>query len=223
MIPSNSFFRSAIAFILLLIVYSCTEQKLAAPSPTGQPLETNTGTTAAQAITPSLFNRHVGAPINKQQGLLWKRNFTIAKPGSAATDYVLRASTLKEILSVSTCVGISLFYAVDVSGRLMIVPVGINANGNAIAAQSISLEPVIDWQTAWKYINNYTGEIKAHFFGAETFNRLLVAQSSPAVRVSLALNNSGTPQLLLSNASVADPAVYEDQSIVCPPVCPSLN
>jgi hypothetical protein len=168
-----------------------------------------------------MFNRNVGAPIDQQKGLRWKKKFASVKPTNAATDYFLKASTLKETLNTNNCVGISLFYAIDAAGKLMIVPMGIDANGKAIATQSISLEPSIDWQTAWTCINRYDGKVKAHFFGTETYNRLLVGEAASLIRISLALNDEGAPQLLLSNASVANPTAYEDMSTPCPPICSS--
>jgi|GEM_PF-3225935 len=221
-------FSTRFSVIVLFVVASCTDQKFSSqptPSPRSTaPIEENT-----LATTQSPFNKTVGSPINRETALRWMENLTNTDSKVANTEYFIQAGPIKSLLSNTECVGISLFYAIDDSEKLHIIPMGINSSGKVIDSRTVTIQSgPLTWQTtwtqtAWKWINNYKGTIKAHYFGATTFNRLILEQKSTTIRVSFAANDSGAPQLLLSNASITNPVFYEDASITCPPYCPSLD
>ena len=219
---SKHFYRISFAILILAIIFdSCTDQRLTTqPAPGASPKVDAATFDNISSTGQTLFNKTVGAPIDNQTGLRWIKNFTNANPSNVSAGYIIQASTLKGILSNSSCVGICLYYGVDNSGQVIIIPVGINTSGKVIA-QSVAIQSsTVNWQTAQQLIDNYSGKIKAHFFGSNTFNRLLTDQNSPSIRILPALDDSGNPQLLMSNVSVFNPTSYEDDSIVCPPICP---
>jgi hypothetical protein len=148
-------------------------------------------------------------------------NFTKDNP-KGVKEYLISVEAIEQILSNTSCAGISLHYATDPNGALHILPIGVDSNGKMMITQNIATPSgVVEWQTAQQWINNYTGYIRSHFFGTLTFSRLL-AQQPTQLRATLALNDVGAPQLLLTNASAITPAGYEDASQPCPPYCPSL-
>jgi len=188
------------------------------PSPTQT---SQSAVISAGASITGVFNEAVGKPIDRSTALRWIDNFIKANP-KATREYVIDASALKEIMANALCTGISLNYATDSLGALHILPIGLDRDGKVLPMQTIATQAgKIDWQTSRQWIGNYTGYIRSHFFGTMTFKRLLVDQRSSFVRVSLALNDIGSPQLLLSNASIASPSSFEDMSTPCPPVCSS--
>ena len=73
---------------------------------------------------------------------------------------------------------------------------------------------------ARRFIDQYSGTVKSHFFGSDTYTRLLDEGRCEAVRATLALDDALAPQLLLSDAAEKEPRVYEDESAVCPTICP---
>jgi len=207
------------AFVLLLIADSCTEQKIvstptgSAPSPLSNQ-ETQGGATAL------VFDKSIGSPIDGATARRWMANFKDANPSVTATEHFVSASVLKKIISNSTCVGISFHYAQDVMGQLHIIPVGVASNGKMIANPGTDIgDSNVDWQTQQRWINNYKGSVRSHFFGAQSFDRVFLGLQTQIVRVTLALDDSGNPQLLLSNASDATPSEYQDRAGSCPPYC----
>jgi hypothetical protein len=176
--------------------------------------------TSAGASIVGVFNETVGKPIDRSTALRWIGNFTNANP-KAARAYVIDASAIKEIMANAACTGISLHYATDAQGSLHILPIGVDRNGKMLPTQTIPTQNGrIDWLTSQKWINNYTGYIRSHFFGTMTFTRLLVSQQASQIRISFATNDAGTPQLLLSDVGDLTPDGYEDASQPCPPYCP---
>lgn len=213
-------FRSTILVLaLLVLVHSCTDQKITSSPPSATPAlpldVTNQSATALPA-----FNKTIGSPIDRATALRWMTNFAKVNPQTSVTEHFIQATVLKRIISNSACVGISLHYSLDGLGQLHIIPAGIDGTGKMIANIGMDLGGLtIDWPTQLQWMTNYTGNVRSHFFGALTFTRLLTSQVQ-IVRVTLALDDSGNPQLLLSNASASDPNNYEDASSPCPPVCP---
>jgi hypothetical protein len=203
---------------LLLLVDACTEQKITTTPKEVAP-ELSTQQTGQAATTLSAFNKSVGSQIDRATALQWMANFAKANSNASVTEHYIQADVFKRIISNSTCVGVSLQYSFDDSGQLHIIPIGIDGNGKKIVNLGIDIgDFTIDWQTQQRWIANYTGKVRSHFFGAHTFTRLLVAQVQ-IVRITLALDDEGNPQLLLSDASSAEPSSYEDKSYPCPPVC----
>lgn len=227
---STRSFKFAGFALLCIAAGSCNEQKIVTQPnselnsvSTDASTSTNTSTNTNTNIQ-TLFNRTVGAPIDGQTGLRWIGNFSGTQKSTATSNYFVQASALKEIFSNGTCVGIALYYAKDNLGQLQILPIGIDASGRVLVPRSVLVQSTtISWQTALQWIGGYTGKVKAHFFGINTFNRLLVDQSASSIRITPALDDLGNPQLLMSNGSLTSPSSYEDASIVCPPVCPVLN
>ncbi|GHN00521.1 hypothetical protein WSM22_20100 [Cytophagales bacterium WSM2-2] len=215
-------FKSLLYFSCIVIVFviatdSCTEQKLTvSSSPSVSPV--NTTATSSTNVQPH-FNKSVGAPISREIAMRWMANYK-TKTGATA-EYFIKAGDLQKILADNNCIGISLHYATDTRGQLVIIPIGIDADGKLMKASTVANE--LSWTTAWQWIDNYRGEMKSHFFGMQTFARLLTEQKATLVRASLAKDDKGQQQLLLSNASNADPDDYEDESRKCPPQCPNQD
>lgn len=85
--------------------------------------------------------------------------------------------------------------------------------------------------TAEKWIDNYLNKqagardvIHSHFFGKETFERLLRQPGAVGISIHYAMNDAGVPQILL--VAVDEKGVkmtgksqngYEDASMPCPP------
>ncbi|HTH56937.1 MAG TPA: hypothetical protein VL728_12895 [Cyclobacteriaceae bacterium] len=214
--------RSSIpALVLLMLVNSCTEQKITS-KPKGSAPTWSTHEAGQLSTTSSGFNKWIGSPIDRATAVRWMGNFVKANPRASVTEYFISSAVFKQILSNATCVGVSLHYSLDSSGQLHIIPVGIGSNGKMMANTSVTIDgKMMDWSTQQAWINNYTGKVRSHFFGALTFERLLVEQRAQAVRINLALDDSGAPQMLLSDNSVVNPDAIEDVSSPCPPVCAS--
>ena len=214
----RSIFSALAASIIFVLIDSCSDQRMSQADPS--PIQSSqSAATSASASTVGAFNEYVGKPIDRSTALRWIDNFVKANP-RATREYVIDASVLKEIMADASCTGISLNYATDGNGSLHILPIGLNRDGKILPMQTISTRSgKIDWRTSQEWISNYAGYIRSHFFGTMTFTRLLDEQRSSQVRVSLALNDAGAPQLLLSNASEISPSLYEDKSSPCPPVC----
>lgn len=112
------------------------------------------------------------------------------------------------------CVGISLQYGVDDSGELQLFPIGVDGDGQGIADTAVPAE-------ARRFIGRYRGTVKSHFFGRDTFTRMLDERGGESVRATPALDDDRGPQLLLSDAAEKEPRIYEDESNPCRSACPS--
>jgi len=135
-----------------------------------------------------------------------------------ASEYVVPVSILKSILGSTSCVGVVFYYAIDDLKELHIIPIGVDRAGKVIAWKSLTFGNTnINWQTAWQWINNYSGSPRSHFFGSQILIATYLQVKN--VRMSLALNDAGTAQLLLSDADTATPLKYGDESGSCPPFC----
>jgi hypothetical protein len=164
------------------------------------------------------FHKGVGGPIDKTTANRWINNFRVS--GRAVTNLSLHAESLRQILSIQGCIGISLCYATDDTGNLIVIPVGVDNKGMNMIASTIDLQTrTIDWSTATNWMSNYSGEIRSHFFGANTFKRLLDEKGVEQIRLTKASNDNGELQLLLSDMDSIDPDVYEDKSWPCPSYC----
>lgn len=161
---------------------------------------------------PSDFHAAVGAPIDAATAKRWIENLRRAEQREGAS-YTLPAATLRRLLALPGSVGVSLYYGLDDAGELELFPVGTDREGRAIAGLS---------EGARRPIRRYTGPVSAHFFGRDTFTRLLDEQRSEAVRVTPARDDEAGPQLLLSDAAEEDPHTYEDASFPVPEDSPIL-
>ena len=214
------------AAILFFISYSCSKQKLTSVDEP-QTQESISPATKTDAVTPrevNPFKRTVGAPIDGKTGRQWIKNFNRASLNlgirHSGLSYVIQAEGLQAILKNSSCVGICLYYALDDSKQVHILPIGVNESGRLMKSEKINTQKgPIDWDTAQKWIANDPGAIDARFFGRNTFDRLLSDRSCRAIRATFATDAKRQPQLLLSNAAVVRVDRYEDASAICPPVC----
>ncbi len=137
------------------------------------------------------FHAAVGAPIDAATATRWIENHRQAA-GRGVASYTIQAAALRRILERPGCVGISLQYGVDDSGELQLFPIGVDGDGRGIADTAVPAE-------ARRFIDQYTGTVKSHFFGRDTFTRLLDERRSETVRVTPALDDERAPQLLLSD------------------------
>lgn len=170
-----------------------------------------------------LFNASVGAPIDGSLGRRWITNF-VNKANGGRLEYFMLVRDLQKILAQKGCIGICLYYAKNNRDELVVLPIGLSEKGILMQNEWIDTEDgQIDWATAQSWINTYKGEIKARFFGRNTFERLTKNAECKVIRVSYALDDIGKPQLLLADAGNSDPLVYEDASRPCPPFCPTNN
>src|SRR5258708_24639925 len=187
---SKHFYRASFAVLVLTVIFnSCTDQRLTTqPAPGASPKVDVTTKGSISSTAQTSFNKSVGAPIDSQTGLRWIKNFASTKSSFIDAEYFVQGSTLQKIVANNNCVGISLYYAIDGSGKLHIIPVGIDGNGKIIVSQTASAENIgISWQTVWQWINSYSGNVRSHFFGSQTFTRLLIDQKVQTLRMSLAL------------------------------------
>ncbi|HTH56126.1 MAG TPA: hypothetical protein VL728_08760, partial [Cyclobacteriaceae bacterium] len=188
--------RSTLSLLVLLLVNSCTEQKITS-TPAGSTPALSSPETGPATTSPT-FHKGIGSPIDRATALRWIANFAKVNPTAPATEHFIDAGVLKRIVSNSTCVGVSLHYSRDGAGHLHIIPIGTDSNGKQIPNLGIDIgDSTIDWQTQQRWITNYTGNVRSHFFGTQTFSRLVQAE---IVRITMALDDSGNPQLLLSDA-----------------------
>src|SRR6267154_5844214 len=109
---SKHFYRTSFAIFILAVIFdSCADLRLTTqPAPGASPKAdaSTAGNISSTAQTP--FNKSVGAPIDSQTGIRWIKNFANTKPSNVSTEYIIQASTLKGILSNSSCVGVCLYY-----------------------------------------------------------------------------------------------------------------
>lgn len=154
---------------------------------------------------PSSFHAGVGAPIDAALGARWIENHRQTTESEVAS-YLIEAATLRQFLELPGCVGIGLYHAVDDSGQPRLFPIGVDSEGRAIAGATVPVE-------ARRSIRRYVGPARYHFFGRNTFHRLLDEQGVALVRATPALDEQGAPQLLLSDAAETEPSSYEDVSM----------
>jgi hypothetical protein len=211
------------AVVLLSCVVACSGKE--APEGVVSADDSLSAEAAARPSTPPgpspVFHRGVGAPVDQITAKRWMENLTRA--GVPHEEYRVGAWALRGILAQGA-VGISLGYAVDDGGRPHLLPVGVDGEGKAIRIETVPTEGrVIPWETARQWRARYAGATRSHFFGADTFERLIARQGSLTLRVERALNDRGEPQLLLSNADDIAPSEYEDASLPCPDHCGPLE
>lgn len=220
-------YRSLAVVIVVLASYACQNDSLTGPEKTISndlvaPAE-NTSS-SSQPANRQTFSRKVGKSITHKTGKKWIDNFRrVADRSSPA--YIVRAKAFKDLLGNFGCVGISFQFARGNSGEILILPIGVDQNGTLMETDSVITQTgTIDWHTAQQWISRYTGPVKSHFFGADTFSRLLTENTS-AIYLTEALDDANSPQLLLSKGNASqneeeEDDDYEDGSWPCPPVCP---
>jgi hypothetical protein len=212
--------------IAAFIALSCSEQVTSIGSETSIVTTDNTSTAShARAENMNAFNETVGAPIDLATGEQWIDNYEQAENQSKT--YTIKVSALNKILSIKNCVGVSLVYALDSTGKLHTLAIGVDSNGKQMASNKVYTQNGdIKWKTAQCWIANYTGTVSSHFFGQNTFKRLW-ANGYYDVLVTFAIDDKNNPQLLLtakvpnsSSGKTAARLSFEDASSPCPPVCP---
>ena len=166
----------------------------------------------AGALSTPAFRVDVGAPIDGTTGRRWIQNYRRAT-GNEPVSYTISSATLRRVLEAPGSVGISMQYGADDAGRLHIFPSAVDSAGRLLTDVAAPAD-------ARRFIDQYSGTVKSHFFGSDTFTRLLDEGRCEAVRATLALDDALAPQLLLSDAAEKEPRVYEDESAVCPTICP---
>jgi hypothetical protein len=166
------------------------------------------------------FKKTVGGPVTQSITARWIDNYK--KQHGLAKTYSINPEKLTNILSMPSCNGISMHYARDEKFNLHILPIGVDASGKIMATENVATENGdIDWATAQQWINNYSGLARSHFFGANTFERLIHQQEGITVFAELALDDKMAPVILLSNDKTTTTGNdKQDVSAVCPPACP---
>ncbi len=212
-------YGSAMASLIVVLFYACSKNDLLTHADEDFFLNQNVIGQKELKANEKPFHKAVGATINGDLGRKWILNYK--KSTTGRTDYFLSMNNLKTILADSNCVGICMYYAINEQNEQLILPVGINEDGVAMIPVSLETEDgTINWKTTKQWMANYKGPIKARFFGSNTFSRLMEDPTCQVLKASYAINNEGAPQLLLANAAVSDPAIFEDASRPCPPYCP---
>ncbi len=182
--------------------------------------QSRTGESFTSELNEPIFNASVGAPIDGSLGRRWITNFANTASGGRL-EYFILVRDLQKILYQENCVGICLYYAKNNRDELVVLPIGLTEKGILLKNEFIDTEDgPINWKTAQEWISKYKGEIKARFFGRNTFERLTKNSECKVIRVSYAIDDMGKDQLLLADAGISDPLVYEDASRPCPPYCP---
>lgn len=208
---------SILGISLYFIFNSCIEQQVTSKSAPANQKNGVDVVTGKSTTVASDFSSDVGAPIDRATAVRWMNNFTNSNK-SATSEFVVPVSLLKSILAGTSCVGVVLYYAADPTGELHIIPIGVDGTGKVIAWKSITLgNAIISWQTAWQWINNYSGTLRSHFFGSQIITSTYF--KSKNMRMTRAINDTGDPQLLLSDADVITPQSWGDESRPCPPYC----
>lgn len=206
--------------LVLLIVVACTKTKTTAEKniPASNPLYSsgNSMKNNSNSLLP-VFNRWVGGPIDGDLGRKWIANrLKLYRPYS----YMLTAKAIQHILDQPGCIGISFYYAMD-GNTMHILPYGVDENGRIIKTSTVPTEKdEIKWEVAAEWRAAYTGVVKAHFWGANSFIRLIDEEKSTWLRFTAALRDDGKVELLISNAEEEMPKRFQDQSGSCPPYCP---
>lgn len=154
------------------------------------------------ALSASVFRVDVGGPIDAATATRWMENYRRVT-GSEVFSYTIPAATLRQALAVPESVGISMQYGTDDTGELHIFPSALDNAGRVLTAPPGDVR---------RFIEQYRGAVKSHFFGRNTFARLLDEGRCETVRATLALDEALAPQLLLSDAAEKEPRSYEDMS-----------
>ena len=203
------------------LFYACTKNENGVnESAATQNKYSRTGEPLTIESNEPIFNTAVGAPIDGSLGRRWITNF-VNTAGGGRLDYFILVKDLQKILYQENCVGICLYYAKNNKEELVVLPIGITEKGILLKNEFIDTEEgAITWTTARQWISKYKGAIKARFFGRNTFERLTMNSDCKVIRASYAIDDMGKEQLLLADAGVSDPLVYEDASRPCPPYCP---
>jgi hypothetical protein len=177
------------------------------------------GNTASDVVA-NPFSKKVGAPIDTEKADRWILNYK--KLYGISKSYNIESAKITTVLSQPGCIGISLHYSTDENKNLHILPIGVNDSGKIITSDKVAIENgYVDWRTAQQWIANYSGPATSHFFGTNTFNRLISEQKTVVINVTLALNDGLDPVLILANAASTSSDFKEDDSITCPPFCPA--
>lgn len=197
---------------VLLVWLALPACEFEAAEDAGTELQTDVSQSSAEALSAPMFRVDVGAPIDGATGSRWMENYR-RTTGSESASYTIPSATLQRALAAPGSVGISLQYGTDDAGELHIFPRGVDSADRLLTDTTTPID-------ARRFINQYRGTVTSHFFGRNTFTRLLGEGRCETVRATLALNDALAPQLLLSDATEKEPRIYEDESRPCPPYCP---
>jgi hypothetical protein len=210
----------AVATVVFFIAYSCNKTPLS--STENLTIQTTSSAkfssiTDITAVNP--FNKKVGAPVDGRTGDLWIAKYKSIKGSN--TSYTLSNPYIQSIVKQTNCVGICLYYGIDANKKTHILPIGIDINGKKMKCLNVStIQGNISWETAQQWIANYTGTIKASYLGTNTFERLNTVPCE-TITVNFSIDDKNRQQLLLSNpCKINLVKQYEDQAVLCPPVCP---
>jgi hypothetical protein len=194
-------------------IYACTQQELS-------PGSKQADVVSAPGAMTSPYAKTVGAPIAGSLGRQWVANY--AKATGGAVSYTIEARELQAILDRGVA-GISLCYGVDAKGALHVLPLGVDSTGKFVRTEAVPVKGgTIGWNTSREWIGRHTGAVHSHYFGADTYAWLLKGLKGTAVKTTVAMNEKGVLQLLMSDAAVEQPETFADASYLCPPIgdCP---
>jgi hypothetical protein len=170
------------------------------------------------------FHRSVGGKISTETGKKWIENYV--KASGKSCSYTIESSIIEDLLADSKVDGIVMYYAVDNRGEPHILPFGV-ANGKRIKATFVTTRNgQVSWEEAMEMIANHKDVTRSHFFGANTFQRLIKDRQVKIILAIRGRDDQNVDQLLLfdggnvSNAASANEEEQpEDKSNVCPLLC----
>jgi hypothetical protein len=213
------------SFTTLILFSTCSKQNSIAEDVNSARAE-EFGSGSSQTSFDNPFHRAVGGKISSQMGKKWIENY-VRVNGNAFT-YTLASSDVEQILKDPSVDGIVMYYAADDNGQRHILPFGVT-NGKRMKSQFVAtMNGPISWEEANHMISNHRGEVRSHFFGANTFLRLIKDKQLETIVITGGLDEKDDNQLLLSGPKVLnvetgltadDEWGYEDKSNLCPDLC----
>jgi hypothetical protein len=221
-----SFKLSTIGMILslLILVFSTcsTESSIAEDVNSASADGMESGTFENSFENP--FHREVGGKISSEMGKRWIDNYS--KITGKSFTYSIRSSAIEEILTDQTVDGVVMYYAETDEGDRHILPFGVK-NGKRLRAERIPIETgYVSWEESLAMIENHKGKFKSHFFGANTFQRIIRERQVKVILITCGMDEKSINQLLLSDGDLvsmesiaSEDAGYEDKSYVCPDLC----
>jgi hypothetical protein len=210
------------SLMIVIMINSCSEQGMeSSDTQTNSVITTDESNITNDFRTANYFTKTTGAPIDREKANQWIRNYALVN--GQGFEYQVKAEALKEILSRTNCNGISFRYGLNADNQLHIIPVGVDNTGTEMKSDRVTIaEGHISWELSKEFTNRYWGTVRAHYFGANTFERLFKSGDCKIVKITAALNDYNQPQLLLTNANGEDSSP-EDESRPCPPHCEKTN
>jgi predicted GTPase len=211
-------------FSFTLILFStCSKQNSIAEDVNSTSAQ-DFGSTSSENSFANPFHRAVGGKISSEMGKRWIENYS--KITGKSFTYSIRSSAIEEILTDQSVDGVVMYYAETDEGHRHILPFGVK-NGKRLRAERIPVESgYVSWEEALAMIENHKGKFKSHFFGANTFQRIIRERQVNVILITCGMDERNVNQLLLSSADLAKTETtaieeegYEDKSYVCPDLC----